>query len=182
MLSFDRNFGDSFGPSLELFAVKCWAPHNSIKLYVYDFLLRELSELYELPLSFEKFQTIVDLQLVRISDQSNSHVLYLDMNAHKEAYIIEFSGGLSRIEFAATFGHESPSRSSIQIGGYSTCSASLHASSDYKGSLVGKFEILSPTLEHSRVQADGFEEFIVNHQVRIIPQYKKGLKQLKKSK
>jgi len=31
-------------------------------------------------------------------------------------------------------------------------------------------------LEHSRVQADGFEEFIVNHQVRIVPQYKTGLR------
>jgi len=88
MLSFDCNFGESFGPRLELFAVKCQAPHNSIKLYTYDFLLRELSELYDLPLSAAKLQTIVDLQVVRISDTSNSYVLYLDMNAHKEAYII----------------------------------------------------------------------------------------------
>lgn len=163
MLSFDGNFGDSFGPSLELFAVKCWAPHNSIKLYVYDFLLRELSELYELPMSATKLHTVVDLQLVRISDQSNSHVLYLDMNAYKEAYVIEFTGGKARVEFAKTVGHESQSRSSIPMDGYSACGASLHASSDYQGSLVGKFEILSPSLEHSRVQADGFEEFIVNH-------------------
>jgi hypothetical protein len=36
-------------------------------------------------------------------------------------------------------------------------------------------------LEHSRVQADGFEEFIVNHQVRIVPQYKKGLREERRS-
>ena len=57
-------------------------------LWCSQFLLRELSEVYELPLSSTKLQTIVDLQVVRISDQSNSYVLYLDMNAHKEAYVI----------------------------------------------------------------------------------------------
>ena len=61
MLSFDRSFGDSFGPSLELFAVKCYAPHNSIKIYAYDFMLKEISELYELPLSADKLRKIVDL-------------------------------------------------------------------------------------------------------------------------
>lgn len=60
-MSFDTSIGESLGKNKELLALKCWSPYNSIKLIVFDFILKELTEIYEIPLPKVKFDKIVDI-------------------------------------------------------------------------------------------------------------------------
>ena len=91
LASFDTNFGDSFGSNTELFAIRGWSPYNSIKLYEYDFLLRKLKEIHEIPIDEHKLDKIENIQLVRISTMDLAYALMIDWCAHKEIFIINFT-------------------------------------------------------------------------------------------
>lgn len=90
MISFDPNFGDSFHQDTELFAMKMWQPINAIKFFTYDFKRNAINEIYEIPLSSKNLDDLQQIQLVRISDDSNSYALLLDWNSFKEVYLVEF--------------------------------------------------------------------------------------------
>ena len=49
-----------------------------------------MAETYEITMPKSKFESIVDIRLVRISDSKNKFIVYLDMNETKEFYEIDF--------------------------------------------------------------------------------------------
>jgi hypothetical protein len=56
IMSFDTNFGDSFGDNLDIFAIKTLSPYNSVKVYQYDYIQEELTEIYEIPIFDDKIE------------------------------------------------------------------------------------------------------------------------------
>jgi len=91
MVAFDTSFGDSFGRNVDLFAIKMWAPHNSIKFFEYDFLLGETKEIYEIPVDSDKLDKIQGIQLARISDEALTYSLLIDWCSYKEIFTITFT-------------------------------------------------------------------------------------------
>ena len=147
MLSFDTSAGKSLGKNNELFAVKSWSPFNSIKLYSIDFDDRALLEIYEIPLPKDKFERVVDVQLVKISDQNNTYIVYLDMNEAKEIYQLNFeikekSKWLDDEGFEAKYQVVNKFESKL---------------SNYKTFLVAKYLIKSPFLKNSIVKINQHE-------------------------
>ena len=90
MVAFDCHYGNSFGKSVELFAIRGWTPHNCIKFYEYDFELKAMTELYEIPIDEYKLDKIQGIQLIRISDLDLSYALLIDWCSHKEIFLIQF--------------------------------------------------------------------------------------------
>ena len=91
MVAFDTSFGDSFGRNTDLFAIKMWSPHNSIKFFEYDYVLGETKEIYEIPVDADKIEKIQGIQLARISDEDLTYSLLIDCCSFKEIFQIRFT-------------------------------------------------------------------------------------------
>lgn len=91
MVAFDTSFGDSFGRNSDLFAIKMWSPHNSIKFFEYDFVLGETKEIHEIPIDADKLEKIQGIQLARISDEERIYALLIDLCSYKEIFQIKFT-------------------------------------------------------------------------------------------
>ena len=139
--AFDTSFGPGLGKDVEIFAVKGWAPYNTIRLYEYDFELQALKEIYEIPVDEEKLDKIQDIHLVRISDLDLSYALLIDWCAQKEILIIKITRKKSKKQTSTT---------------------RLHYSYDTAACLMGKYDLLCPNLYDSKFTGDEKCNFMVN--------------------
>lgn len=152
MVAFDTSFGDSFGRNVDLFAIKMWAPHNSIKFFEYDFLLGETKEIYEIPVDSDKLDKIQGIQLARISDEALTYSLLIDWCSYKEIFTI-------------TFTRTKQKKQNKKVRN--------HYTYDSKAFLMGKIDLINPNLfESSFEMADGKNTGYVNQTLKMYPLYK----------
>jgi hypothetical protein len=125
--------------------VKTWAPYNTIKFYTFDFELERINEIHEIPIEENKLADVVGIQLTRISENTQTYALLVDYCSFKEIFTIRF-----------TRSNERPTK------------VKTHHIYDYKACLIGKHDLICPSLVDSKTE----NHFFVNQQVKMVPQYR----------
>ena len=96
MVAFDTSFGNSFGESMELFACRLWSPYNAVRLFTYDFITKEVEQVFEIPVPEGTVNKIQDIQLVKISDNELAYALLIDWCSYKEVWQVRFTRKISK--------------------------------------------------------------------------------------
>jgi len=151
MVAFDPNYGESFADEVELFACRLWRPYNAVRLFTFDFISKEVKQVFEVPVPEGTLEKIQDIQLVRISDEELTYALLIDWCSFKELWQIQFS-----VKFS--------NKKSMFWN---------HKYLDVKGKVVGKMDFLSPHLFDAQFTSGMLSNTVPTHQVKLCPLYKK---------
>ena len=139
MMAFEGGNTNSFREESELFVMKSFRPHNSIKVFEYDFVINEITEVYDIPISQEKLKGIQDVQITRVSGDTATYAVFLDSGDIKEVYILQFD--------------QTKARPSPVEG---------HIVFTVEGSLLGKIDILSPMLSDTYQKGGHSSKVLIN--------------------
>ena len=147
-MAFDHSFGDSVDTNVEIFAVKMWKPLNAVKLFIFNFDVFQIQEVYEIPIDGNHLSQLQDIQIVRISDIKKTFALLLDWCSMKEIYLIEFTAQPLKVQ------KRHPPQNK------------------YIGSLIGKYDFICPNMSESQYFSGDEKIFVPNLQMKMVPLYK----------